>query len=88
MVALKDYHAGKRSKEIFKQAKIKLTIVTKEVEMYIGIDQKYYRPVEVDFLLGDYSKAKKLLGWEPKVGLETGIAKMVEFEKERMRIDA
>jgi len=36
-------------------------------EKYIGVDQKYYRPVEVNFLQGDYSKAKKVLGWEPKV---------------------
>ncbi|MCK9351474.1 MAG: cytidine/deoxycytidylate deaminase family protein [Candidatus Paceibacterota bacterium] len=36
IVVLKDYHAGKRSKEIFKEAKIRMTIKTKEVEMYIG----------------------------------------------------
>lgn len=33
----------------------------------IEIDPKYFRPAEVDFLQGDYSKAKKELGWEPKV---------------------
>ena len=33
----------------------------------IEIDSKYFRPAEVDILLGDYSKAKKQLGWEPKV---------------------
>lgn len=33
----------------------------------IEIDPKYFRPAEVDILLGDYSKAKKELGWEPKV---------------------
>jgi GDPmannose 4,6-dehydratase len=33
----------------------------------VEIDPKYYRPTEVDFLLGDASKAKKFLGWEPKV---------------------
>ena len=33
----------------------------------IEIDPKYFRPAEVDILLGDYSKAKKQLGWEPKV---------------------
>lgn len=32
----------------------------------IEIDEKYYRPAEVDVLLGDYSKAKMVLGWEPK----------------------
>ena len=33
---------------------------------YVEIDPRYYRPAEVDLLIGDYSKAKKQLGWEPK----------------------
>ncbi len=33
---------------------------------YVEIDPRYYRPAEVDYLIGDYSKAKKQLGWEPK----------------------
>jgi GDPmannose 4,6-dehydratase len=33
----------------------------------IEVDQKYYRPAEVDVLLGDYTKAKNILGWKPKV---------------------
>jgi GDPmannose 4,6-dehydratase len=36
-------------------------------EKYVEIDSRYFRPSEVDFLLGDASKAKKVLGWEPKV---------------------
>ena len=36
----------------------------------IEIDEKYYRPAEVNILLGDYSKAKNVLGWEPKVKFE------------------
>lgn len=35
--------------------------------LIIGIDAKYYRPAEVDLLLGDSSLAKKLIGWEPEV---------------------
>jgi GDPmannose 4,6-dehydratase len=34
---------------------------------YVEIDQRYFRPTEVDLLLGDYSKAKRILKWEPKV---------------------
>ena len=34
---------------------------------YVEIDQRYFRPTEVDFLLGDPGKAKKVLKWEPKV---------------------
>jgi GDPmannose 4,6-dehydratase len=36
----------------------------------VEIDPKYYRPTEVDMLLGDASKAKKILGWKPKVGFK------------------
>ena len=36
-------------------------------QVIIEIDEKYYRPAEVDTLLGDYKKAKEVLGWEPKV---------------------
>ena len=37
---------------------------------HVEIDSKYYRPTEVDMLLGDASKAKKILGWKPKVGFK------------------
>jgi GDPmannose 4,6-dehydratase len=37
---------------------------------HVEVDSKYYRPTEVDILLGDASKAKKILGWEPKVGFK------------------
>src|SRR6266403_1968591 len=33
---------------------------------YVEIDPRYYRPAEVDLLIGDYSKAKRVLGWEPR----------------------
>jgi len=46
----------------------------------IKIDPKYYRPSEVDLLVGDYSKAKELLGWEPKTKFKDLIKIMVEDE--------
>lgn len=45
---------------------------------YIETSESYYRPNEVDYLLGDYSKAKEKLGWEPKVNLDGLIQMMVE----------
>lgn len=36
-------------------------------EKYVKFDERYLRPTEVDALIGDYSKAKSILGWEPKV---------------------
>jgi GDPmannose 4,6-dehydratase len=43
---------------------------------YIEIDPRYYRPTEVDLLLGDASKARRTLGWEPKVTFKS-LAKMM-----------
>ncbi|MBN8555178.1 MAG: GDP-mannose 4,6-dehydratase [Deltaproteobacteria bacterium] len=39
-------------------------------EKHVEIDPKYFRPTEVDLLLGDATKARKKLGWKPKVGFE------------------
>ena len=44
----------------------------------IKIDTNYYRPTEVESLLGDASKAKKELGWEPKISFEELVQEMVE----------
>jgi GDPmannose 4,6-dehydratase len=46
-------------------------------KLVIGIDERYYRPAEVDVLLGDYSKAKELLGWKPKVTFRELAKKMM-----------
>jgi len=46
----------------------------------IEIDKKYFRPAEVDVLLGDYSKAKKELGWEPKIKFKELAKMMVESD--------
>jgi GDPmannose 4,6-dehydratase len=43
----------------------------------IGIDPRYFRPTEVDTLLGDASKAYRELGWEPKTSFEQLVAEMV-----------
>ena len=47
---------------------------------YVKIDPKYYRPAEVDLLLGDASKAKRQLGWEPKVKFKELVRIMVDAE--------
>lgn len=41
--------------------------IMKDGKVIVEIDERYYRPAEVDVLLGDYTKAKNKLGWEPKV---------------------
>jgi GDPmannose 4,6-dehydratase len=49
--------------------------------LVIGIDEKYYRPAEVDLLLGDASKAKQILKWEPRVTFKELVKRMMENEK-------
>jgi len=44
----------------------------------IEIDEKFFRPAEVNFLLGDATKAKKILGWEPKVKFEDMVRGMLD----------
>lgn len=57
-------------------------------QVIIEIDPKYFRPAEVDFLLGDATKAKNTLGWEPKVKFEELVKLMVEAEFEEMGLVA
>ena len=51
-------------------------------EIVIKVDKRYFRPTEVNELLGDSSKAFKKLGWEPKTTLEELVEEMVAFDKE------
>ena len=54
----------------------------KSGKVLIEIDKKYFRPSEVELLLGDASKAKKLLGWFPKTNFEQLVDLMVEHDIE------
>jgi GDPmannose 4,6-dehydratase len=47
---------------------------------YVEIDPRYFRPAEVDLLLGDASKARRQLGWEPKVGFEQLVKLMTDHD--------
>ena len=51
----------------------------------IKVDPRYYRPTEVKELLGNATKAKKVLGWEPKISLEEMIKEMIIKDKELVR---
>ena len=51
-------------------------------EIVVKVDQRYFRPTEVDQLLGDSSKAREKLGWSPKIKLITGIKMTIsEYQK-------
>lgn len=49
---------------------------------YIEIDPRYFRPAEVDYLLGDPSKANQKLGWQPKVTFDELVSMMVQSDLE------
>ena len=51
---------------------------------FVKIDRKHYRPAEVDILLGDYSKAKKKLGWMPKIKFRDLVRMMVDADLKRL----
>jgi GDPmannose 4,6-dehydratase len=51
----------------------------------IQVDPRYFRPTEADYLLGDPSKAKATLGWEPKVTFEQLVTEMVARDLEIMK---
>lgn len=60
---------------------------------YVGMDERYLRPAEVDTLQGDPAKGKKLLDWEPMTSFEALVEMMVEADlhlarQERALVDA
>ena len=62
-------------------------------EEYVRIDERYFRPTEVDVLLGDPSRAKSALGWSPKVDFKSLVGMMMEHDlelaqRERTLVDA
>jgi len=58
-------------------------IVNLDWQKYIKTDKRFYRPLEVDYLCGDYSKAKKELNWQPTVTFKKLVEMMVGEDIER-----
>jgi GDPmannose 4,6-dehydratase len=52
---------------------------------HVEIDPRYYRPTEVDHLRGDFSKARKTLGWQPKTTFKELVKMMMEHDLELAR---
>ena len=51
----------------------------------IECDKRYYRPTEVDTLLGDSSKAKRLLKWKPKISFENLVKEMLDYDYKTLK---
>ncbi len=69
-------------REFAEQAFARLDLDWRE---FVEVDPKYFRPAEVDALRGDASKARRELGWEPKVDFDRLVAMMVEADLELAR---
>jgi GDPmannose 4,6-dehydratase len=60
----------------------------KEGDVIVRVDPRYFRPTEVESLLGDPSKAKNELGWEPKITFDELVKEMVQADLEQAKRDA
>lgn len=54
-------------------------------EKYVKIDQRYFRPTEVDILIGDSSKAQKQMGWKPKISFDELVKMMVDSDYQELK---
>ncbi len=59
-----------------------------DYQEHVKVDERFIRPAEVDLLLADPSKAKRVLGWEPRVSFRELVEMMVDADVERMRAAA
>ena len=64
-------------------AEIAFSRVGLDYEKYVIVDPSLMRPADVECLIGDYSKAKRILGWEPKITFEEMVAEMVDVAMEK-----
>ena len=58
--------------------------VDRDYEQHVVVDPQFYRPAEVDMLLGDAGKAHRQLGWQPRTSLEQLVTMMVRADLERV----
>jgi len=59
-----------------------------EAQQYVGIDKHYFRPTEVEHLIADTSKAKKILGWEPKIKFHELVKIMLDADMRAVGLQA
>ena len=57
-------------------------------ELIVAVDPRYFRPTEVDNLLGDASRAREKLGWSPRIMLHEMVAEMMEHDLDLAKRDA
>jgi len=60
-------------------------ICSKTGKVMVEVNPKYFRPQDVHYLWGDYSKAKRVLGWEPRVSFHELVRMMVNADMEELK---
>ena len=60
-----------------------VAINTRNNKKIIAVNQMYLRPSDINSLTGDYSKAKKLLNWKPKINFSQLVKEMVDSELDK-----
>ena len=68
--------------------KLFMLLQVKEGDIIVRVDPRYFRPTEVESLLGDASKAKKELGWSPRISFNELVKEMVTEDLEIAKRDA
>jgi GDPmannose 4,6-dehydratase len=63
------------------------TNALKPGDVIVHVDPRYFRPAEVKTLLGDPTKAKKMLGWEPRISFEKMVQEMIQYDLEEAQRD-
>jgi GDPmannose 4,6-dehydratase len=74
-----------RTRAVRDFVRLAFTAVDLDWEQYVTIDPRYYRPAEVDLLVGDSSKARRVLGWAPELSFEELVERMVAADIARLR---
>ena len=76
---------GKNEQEVGKVLKCNGDLKLEIGKIVVEVDPKYYRPAEVDVLIGDASKAKKKLGWQPRYNIDYLIKEMVNSDYNKIK---
>ena len=71
--------------EVREFVKLAFQAVDLDWEKFVVVDPRFYRPAEVDLLIGDPAKAKRVLGWEPQTSFATLVQDMVHADLARLR---
>lgn len=77
---------GERTKEQFSISTESYQKINGHSSILVKINEKFYRPAEVDLLLGDSTPARKELGWEPQISFDKLVSKMVKFDIDNYKI--